>query len=563
MRQRAGDQCRGPRRQQPADHGARAAAVIHVEVSDDSGVLPVEKEAELTDTSGGAWRSCPGSRTGGGRCGAAVGERRCGSRWPGPGPGREAGDGRARRHPGPRGRAAAHRQAGHRGATGRAPAPARSRRPPPRPAGRAGDGTAGGRCGRGMPGAQWRPVRPVRPRRRRHRAHPHRIAVGRLRRAARHRQRPVARRPPPPRPTPLGRRRGRLARDDRLSRAYGTLADGRLVRSWIIAPVPDGDGNLAGILYLGHPRPHAFDAEAESQAAGLARHLGAAIAHAEVAAERDRVASALEATLLPPVSSASPASTSRPVPGCGPERRGRDFYDAFPLAAAGGRSSSATCRAAVPTPPPSPASPATASGPSPPTCPVLPRSSTASTRPSSARTSTTVSSPPCWPASPRPDRVQVLLAGGGHPPALVLHDDESVTVLDSAPGMLLGMLPGGDCRDVPVTLHAGDALVLYTDGVVEGRGTPAVSSSARTASSTCCRLAPAAAPTASPAASSWPPSPTAPTCPTTWRSSSFGRRVSRAPPRLRHLPPAACRRPLLFRRPRLAALGRSADQSAV
>ncbi len=58
-------------------------------------------------------------------------------------------------------------------------------------------------------------------------------------------------------------------RDDRLSRAYGTLADGRLVRSWVIAPVPVADGELAGILYLGHPRPHAFGAEAETLATGL------------------------------------------------------------------------------------------------------------------------------------------------------------------------------------------------------------------------------------------------------------------------------------------------------
>lgn len=71
---------------------------------------------------------------------------------------------------------------------------------------------------------------------------------------------------------------------------------------------------------------------------------------------------------------------------------------------------------------------------------------------------------------PQPDRVDVELASGGHPPALVLRDaDESVTVLDQATGTLLGMLPGVDLRDVRVTLAPGDALVLYTDGVVEAR----------------------------------------------------------------------------------------------
>ena len=47
-------------------------------------------------------------------------------------------------------------------------------------------------------------------------------------------------------------------------------------------------------------------------------------------------------------------------------------------------------------------------------------------------------------------------------------------MLDDAPGMLLGMLPGTDFRDVAVTLRAGDALVLYTDGVVEARDSAGV-----------------------------------------------------------------------------------------
>src|SRR5206468_678854 len=70
---------------------------------------------------------------------------------------------------------------------------------------------------------------------------------------------------------------------------------------------------------------------------------------------------------------------------------------------------------------------------------------------------------------PGPAGVRVTLAGGGHPPAIVLRDDESVTVLDGTPGMLLGMLPGTGFRDVTTTLEPGDALVLYTDGVVEAR----------------------------------------------------------------------------------------------
>lgn len=261
------------------------------------------------------------------------------------------------------------------------------------------------------------------------------------------------------------------ARDDRLSRAYGTLADGRLVRSWVIAPVPDGDVGLAGLLYLGHPRPHAFGAEAESLAAGLATHLGAAIAHAEVAAERDRVASALEATLLPPllprIAGVDLAARYR---AAGKSDVGGDFYDAFPLggdrwavvlgdvsgsgpdAAAVTGVARYSIRAIAPDLP-SPAA-------------VLHRlNETLLRQDVDDRFLTAVLA--C--VTPLSDRVQVLLAGGGHPPALVLHDDETVTVLDAAPGMLLGMLPGSDFTDVAVTLRPGDALVLYTDGVVEAR----------------------------------------------------------------------------------------------
>ena len=261
------------------------------------------------------------------------------------------------------------------------------------------------------------------------------------------------------------------ARDDRLSRAYGTLADGRLVRSWVIAPVPAGDGELAGVLYLGHPRPHAFGAEAETLATGLCTHLGAAIAHAEVAAERDRVASALEATLLPPVlPRIAGVDLAARYRAAGQGDVGGDFYDAFPLgdgrwavvlgdvsgsgpdAAAVTGVARYSIRAIAPDLP-SPAA-------------VLHRLNETLLRQTfDDRFLTAVLV--C--ITPVAGGVQVLAANGGHPPALVLHDDETVTALGNAPGMLLGMLPGSDFHDVAVTLRPGDAVVLYTDGVVEAR----------------------------------------------------------------------------------------------
>ena len=261
------------------------------------------------------------------------------------------------------------------------------------------------------------------------------------------------------------------ARDDRLSRAYGTLADGRLVRSWVIAPVPTGAGGLAGVLYLGHPRPHAFGAEAESVAAGLCTHLGAAIAHAEVAAERDRVASALEATLLPPVlPRIAGVDLAARYSAAGRNDVGGDFYDAFSLGkdqwavvlgdvSGSGPDAAAltgiarySIRAIAPDLP-SPAA-------------VLGRLNEALLRQAADdRFLTAVLV--CL--RPVPGCVQLQLACGGHPPALILRDDESVTVLDQAPGLILGTLDGSDFVDVDVTLRPGDALVLYTDGVTEAR----------------------------------------------------------------------------------------------
>ena len=70
---------------------------------------------------------------------------------------------------------------------------------------------------------------------------------------------------------------------------------------------------------------------------------------------------------------------------------------------------------------------------------------------------------------PKGDVVSVVICSGGHPPGLILRDDESVEVLDQATGMLLGVFPDPELSDQPVLLRAGDALVFVTDGVLEAR----------------------------------------------------------------------------------------------
>jgi len=64
---------------------------------------------------------------------------------------------------------------------------------------------------------------------------------------------------------------------------------------------------------------------------------------------------------------------------------------------------------------------------------------------------------------------RVGVACGGHPLPLVLRTDGSVETV-GVPGTLLGVVPDPDLEDRAFTLEPGEALVFYTDGVIESRG---------------------------------------------------------------------------------------------
>ena len=68
--------------------------------------------------------------------------------------------------------------------------------------------------------------------------------------------------------------------------------------------------------------------------------------------------------------------------------------------------------------------------------------------------------------TPRPDGCDVVVATGGHPLPLVLRADGTVEQA-GAPGTLLGIVREPQISEERVRLGDGDALVLYTDGVVE------------------------------------------------------------------------------------------------
>jgi sigma-B regulation protein RsbU (phosphoserine phosphatase) len=69
----------------------------------------------------------------------------------------------------------------------------------------------------------------------------------------------------------------------------------------------------------------------------------------------------------------------------------------------------------------------------------------------------------------RPAGWQVTVSLGGHPPPLLKRASDGALIELGRPGLLLGVFEGADLPEDVVHLDAGDVLVLYTDGVTEGR----------------------------------------------------------------------------------------------
>ncbi|MGH2715389.1 MAG: SpoIIE family protein phosphatase [Thermoleophilaceae bacterium] len=65
--------------------------------------------------------------------------------------------------------------------------------------------------------------------------------------------------------------------------------------------------------------------------------------------------------------------------------------------------------------------------------------------------------------------VRIGVASGGHPLPMLVRSNGTVELVGE-PGTLLGVLPDPNLEDRSLALSPGDALVFYTDGVIEGRG---------------------------------------------------------------------------------------------
>lgn len=71
--------------------------------------------------------------------------------------------------------------------------------------------------------------------------------------------------------------------------------------------------------------------------------------------------------------------------------------------------------------------------------------------------------------APQDGNFTVRLAGGGHPPALVLRADGALEAFHPAGGQPVGMVTDPDFSAVTTDLVPGDTLLLYSDGLTEAR----------------------------------------------------------------------------------------------
>ena len=263
----------------------------------------------------------------------------------------------------------------------------------------------------------------------------------------------------------------RLPTNDAASLLYGVLTDGRLVRSWLLTPVRGQDHSLRGVLYVGHPRPDAFDSNHEQHVALLGSSLGIALDAAQLTAERERVLNALESSLLPPLLPDVPGLdlAARYRAADDVARIGGDFYDVFrtgenrwsaivgdvcgtgPEAAAITGIARYSVRALAAEHAPSAA---------------LERLNVALGQYTNTRFLTSVLADL---AVTQSGELAVRLANAGHPSPIVLRDDGTTMLLERPHGSLLGMFPSVGATDISVALGTGDALILYTDGVIEAR----------------------------------------------------------------------------------------------
>ena len=255
--------------------------------------------------------------------------------------------------------------------------------------------------------------------------------------------------------------------------ALVTTGDGRVLRSLSAVPIRGAD-DVLGALVLAHHRAHAFSERQLALAGVLAAHLGRALDICEAVRAQTRIATALQETLLPPVlphvEGVELAACYRPN-GSG-NLVGGDFYDVFgdgaggwyvllgdasgigPEAAGLAGVARYTARALA----------ETASGPA----EILVHMNRALLR--AAPEDRFCTAVLAHLRSSAGGALTVSLCVAGHPPPFLQRADGTVAPAIGATGLLLGILPDAAIGEASLVLGPGDALVCYTDGVVEAHG---------------------------------------------------------------------------------------------
>ncbi|SBT52333.1 SpoIIE family protein phosphatase [Micromonospora auratinigra] len=242
--------------------------------------------------------------------------------------------------------------------------------------------------------------------------------------------------------------------------------------AWAMMPMR-GRGTAAGMLTFAYRDGQAFDDEQRSLLATLAGLAGQALARAQLYEREHRTALRLQRSLLPSRLPAIPGVDLAAVYVAGDAAEvGGDFYDVFAVAGSAGREWTVvigdvagrgvdaasvtglarhTLRITAATDEPADA---------------LRRLHTRLWEDTDIDRFLTVV---CGRLRLHDEGAELLLASGGHPPALVRRADASVDVV-TVPGMLVGAFPEVRLEQRAVPLAPGDTVLLYTDGVLEARG---------------------------------------------------------------------------------------------
>jgi serine phosphatase RsbU (regulator of sigma subunit) len=243
-------------------------------------------------------------------------------------------------------------------------------------------------------------------------------------------------------------------------------------RSCIVLPL-GARGSVVGALTLWIMRPaKAFDETARRTAKRLADRAALALDNARLHEQQSHIASVLQHSLLPrslPEISGF-ETASRFLPSGEAYEVGGDFYDVFrsgsgtwtavigDVCGKGPEAASLTALARYTV--------RTASAPeSAPSDVLRTLHESISAEHTDLRFCTAALARIQAPANGR-GNARLTLALGGHPLPLILRKDGKVDAVGK-PGTLLGALPSPVLADVDAKLGAGDALILYTDGVLD------------------------------------------------------------------------------------------------